>query len=352
MSEKNSSFTSGREADSGRLGREITSDLDALGRRSSREFPTLDATVRSVRQKNHESMKEATFMSSIRGSKARPLLITASVIAVVVIALLAVPIPYDKTVGHDVTLKLDATALNQSQVMAIAKELKTQLGVDQVKVGILSENGRRSYEMMATVPTGTGVHPERVAEAFASNLEASGFRATAEVTPKVERVSTTVYAYAQGQVIEISMDGKSSEQIAAEIRQALFDAGVSMAEVSVDVTDNPDGTQEVRIEVEAECEDSDPCEDHPQIRLTKEGESLGGELEDCTVRVKKLAGDDGTQLIVEVTKDGQTIEAEVGNIDEMSDAELASEIETALSQQGVSASVDVVNGRIEIQLDQ
>lgn len=352
MSERESSFASGRDLDPDRLEREIVADLQALENRSSRGFPTLDATVRSLRQKNHESMKEATFMSSILGSRGRPLLITTSLIAILVVGLLTVPIPYDKTVGHDVTLKLDATALNQSQVMAVAKELKSQLGVEQVKVGILNENGNRSYEMMATVPTGTGVHPERVAEAFASNLEASGHRVSTEVVPRIERVSTTVYAYAQGQVIEISMDGKSSDEIAAEIRQALFDAGVSMAEVSVDVTDNPDGTQEVRIEVEAGCDDDDPCEDRPQIRLTKEGEALEGEGEECSVRVKKLAEDDGTRLVVEVTKNGQAFEAEVSNVDDMSDAQLASEIENALAQQGVSSNVDVVNGKIEIQLDQ
>ena len=41
----------------------------------------------------------------------------------------------------------------------------------------------------------------------------------------------------------------------------------------------------------------------------------------------------------------------MANPDDMSDSELASEIETVLAQQGVAAQVSVVDGRIEIQLD-
>jgi type IV pilus biogenesis protein CpaD/CtpE len=275
------------------------------------------------------------------------------VIAVLVIALLAVPIPYNKTVGHDITLKIDGAGIDQSHVMAIAKELKSQLEADQVQIGILAENGGRSYELRANVPTGTGINPKQVVDAFASNLEELGHSVATEVSPIVERTSTTLYAYAQGQVIEISMDGKSSAEIEEEIRQALFTAGVTMAQVSVDVTENPDGTEEVRIEVEAECADSNPCDEHPTIRLTKEGAALDGDFQDVAVRIKKLAADDGTTtLVAEIVRDGQPVEVEVADADNMSDMELASALENALAQEGVSAQVDIVDGKIEIKLDQ
>lgn len=353
MSEHESSSTSGREADIGRLEHKISNDLHALGKRSASEFPTLDTTVQSLRQEDLESKKEGTFMSSLRAGRSRPILITASVIAVLVIALLTVPIPYSKTVGHDVTLRIDGAGLDQSQVMAIAKELKSHLEADQVQVGILAENGNRSYELKANVPTGIGINPARVADAFASNLENLGHSVATEINPVVERTSTTLYAYAQGQVIEISMDGKSSAEIEEEIRQALLASGVTMAQVHVEVNENPDGTEEVRIEVEAECDDSDPCNEHPMIRLTKEGAELDGDFQDVAVRIKKLVKDDGpTSLVAEIVRDGQPVEVEVADADNLSDMELASALESALAQEGVSAQVDIVDGKIEIKLDQ
>ena len=351
MSKKESSFTSGRDSDSGRLEPKIATDLEALARRSAREFPTLDATVLSLRQKNPESKKEATFMSTIRTSKARPLLISASLIAVAVIALLAVPIPYDRTVGHDVTLKLDDSKLGQAQVIALAKEMKSRLGVDAVQVGAVTEGVGRSYELTAMVPISNGISPRRIVEAFASNLNAAGQHTTTEVSPRKERASTTVYALAHDSVIEISTDGKSAEQLEEEIRQALLSAGVTMAEV--DVVNDSDGHQKVTIKVEREVEGgeegaSEEC--CPQIVLTSEGEPLDGQGEEVAVRIKKLADESGTRLIVEVVRAGQTVTAEVANPDGMSDEELASEIESALAQQGITANVSVIDGRIDCEL--
>ena len=290
-------------------------------------------------------------MSSLRASKARPLLISASVIAVVVVALLAVPIPYDKTVGHDITLKLEGSTLEQPQIMALAKQMKSQLGVDAVRVGLITDGGSRNYELTATVPIKNGIRPGRVVEAFASNLEAAGHRVTADVSPRTERVSTTVYALAHDSAIEISTDGKSEGQLEEEIRQALLSAGLTMAEV--DVTNGPDGAQKVIIRAEREAENEgeanfDEC--CPQIVLTSEGEPLNGQGEEIAIRIKKLADDGGTRLIVEVVRSGQTVTAEVANPDGMSDAQLASEIESALSRQGIQAQVSVVNGRIDCEL--
>ena len=88
------------------------------------------------------------------------------------------------------------------------------------------------------------------------------------------------------------------------------------------------------------------------IRLTKEGAALDGDFQDVSVRIKKLEEDDGTiKLIAEILRDGQQIEVEVPDVENMSDMELASALQDALAQEGVSAQVDIVGGKIQIELD-
>jgi len=155
-------------------------------------------------------------------------------------------------------------------------------------------------------------------------------------------------AYAFDQIINISVDGKSSAALEQEIRDRLAQAGVPDAQVSV--TDAPQGGREIKMTVERQQDaaSATPPEPMPQVVLTKNGAPLAGG-EGLAVKVQKKKMDGVTSLTVDVTSDGKAGRAEVSNSDTMSDAALANAISTQLQQQGLNVKVTVAAGKISIE---
>ena len=186
-----------------------------------------------------------------------------------------------------------------------------------------------------------------MARGFAGALQAKGYRAAVLVTPRVERVSGSVYAMARDQVIRISTDGKSAGELEAEIRDRLLEAGVPDPEVRV--TDE-EGRRRIEVTSKVETDDASRAPEEPiapRIILTKDGQDMPAG-EGCEVRAKKIRTEAGVTLTVDVTWRESTAQAVVENSDALGDARLAASIESQLRAAGMDVTVHVQDSEIEV----
>lgn len=338
----------------------VEADLAAWKRVSAREVPSLEQTMQTVRSRAAE--EEAAplrtklwreIMSSFALLKSRPGLAALAVAVVLVIAALVVPVSYSRVTGHDVSLTLaagaggaaGAGAPSQTELASIAKSLKARVGAPHVAVEMMEENGGVKYVLHAATSERSRAKVALEAEGFARELAAKSIAASVAVSPVVEQVRYPVAAYAWDQIIQISIDGKSSSQLQAEIQQRLAAAGVTGAQVSV--TDAPNGGHEVNVKVQRVADGSTPPNaPEPELVLTKGGVPLSGGFQ---VRVKKeKRSGSGTELVIDVTSDTKTATVDIPNSDSMSDTQLAAAIQSQLQAKGILATVSVTNGEIKI----
>ncbi len=123
------------------------------------------------------------------------------------------------------------------------------------------------------------------------------------------------------------------------------------AEVTVE--EDADGGRRVLIEAKAESDQPGSGEMlEPTIVLTSNGQPLS-QQEDAkrtTCRVLKKMEDSGAVLAIEVTTDSRETAIEIPNPETYSDSDLASEIESRLFAEGISAEVTVQDGRVELSV--
>jgi len=337
----------------------VEADLAALKRVSARDVPSLEHTMHSIRSRAAEEARTPLrtkiwreIMSSFILLKNRPGLAALAVAAVVVIAMLVVPVSYSRVTGHDVSLTLaggarGAAAPTSAEIATIAESLKARLGVPHVAVEA-REGGASGtkYVFHAATSERSRAKVALEAEGFARELAAKSIAASVSVSPRVEQVRYPVAAYAWDQIIQISIDGKSASQLQSEIQQRLAAAGVSDAQVSV--TDAPNGGHEVNVNVRKVADGSTPMSSlaEPEIVLTKGGVPLTGGFQ---VRVKKeRRSGSGTELVIDVTSGGKAATVDVQNSDSMTDSQLSAAIQSQLQAKGINATVTVTNGEIKI----
>ncbi|MGH7726352.1 MAG: hypothetical protein ACREOU_13070 [Candidatus Eiseniibacteriota bacterium] len=337
---------------------QVREDLKALRSATESNVPALPHVIARARSGASAGAKAVDpwrerFMKTVVNGKSRPWLATAGVAVFVALALLVVPVSYERTTGHQVTLSVSGASLDGGQAGIIAKELKSALEASSVMAAVESENGAESVSFVATVPGGSAANLTKVAQAFAHSLDERGYTASAEVRATKERVSGNVYAFARDRVIQIPIEGKDAAQLEAEIRQQLAAAGITDAVVSV--TDEPlNGRTARKVTVEAHKErhasGAELETNHdavPQIVLTKDGQPLAGQ--GASVRVMKTRSASGVTLKVEAEVNGQTTTTEIPNADTMSDAEIASALEAKFREAGINARVTVTGGKIDVQ---
>jgi hypothetical protein len=277
-------------------------------------------------------------------ARKHPVWITALSTAAVLLVVFLFPISFDRTVGHDVSMKLEGAALDPARIAALGREIQTQLGVDELALTAHASSGAASYTLTTRVPANQGAQARRVADAFAKALAPQGLEVTFSVTPRVERVSGSMAAYAADRVIRIETEGKSAEQIGAEIRTALEQAGFGPVEVSVS---DEAGQRRVEVRAEREGPAGDPPQEMPQIVVGDEG----ADPERTAVQMRRIKDDSGaTSIRVNVTVGGRDTEVTIPNVDSMSDLALESEIERQLSTAGLSnVDVTVRDGKIDVE---
>lgn len=280
-------------------------------------------------------------MSAVTITKRHPWLATGLAALALALVLLAVPISYERTTGHQVSLTI-AGALEPARLGPIADQFKAALGAGPVTVRI--ENG--STVLSAFLPTGSHASPA-LAQAFAKELSAKGYQATASSEAVKEKTSGNVYAFAADQVIRIEGTNKTAAQLESEIRQRLTEAGVPDAQVSV--TDEPNG-RKVEINVERHADGAAAAgrqSSVPTIQITKNGVPVDGEA--LEIRVQKMRDAAGTVTMkVEAVQGARTATATIKNPDSLGDAGLAAEIQRQLSAQGITGRIVVQNGKISV----
>ena len=319
---------------------EVDRDLRSLHAMTSERLASLDTHVHAARDR---AERERRFMTGFRWVRW-----TAATAAVVALALLLIPVSYNTTTGQDVALTFSAPGLSGQDVNDLAGKFKDAIAADAVKLTAEAGDQGVTYTVNGFVPKDSHRDANAITKAFTDVLNSKGYVSSASVTPHMERVSGSVYAMAMNQVIRIETDGKTASQLEAEIRDQLLSAGVPNPEVSV--TDS-DGKREVKVIAKAESHDhSQPLPDisEPTIVLTKNGQEVS-DANSCQVKVKKIKNETGAmQLTVDVTYKGQTSQAVIDNADQMSDAAVASAIESQLRAAGFDLKVTMNDGQIEV----
>jgi type IV pilus biogenesis protein CpaD/CtpE len=319
-------------------------DLKALRSVTERERPDPEQTMRAARLRadSGRGTRKEWLMSAVTVSQRRPWLATAFAVVALALVLLAVPVSYERTIGHQVNLTI-AGALEPAQVGPIAREFQAALGVDHVSARL--ENG--ATVLGAFLPTSSRSFSPALAQAFAKELSAKGYQAKASTEAVKEKTSGNVYAYALNQVIKVESNGKTAAQLESEIRQQLAQAGVQDAHVSV--TDDAGG-RKVEVNVQRQCNGSSPpCDGQavPQLQITKNGVPMGGQ--GLELRIEKMKSAEGMVMKVEAIDGSRTATATVKNPDSLGDAGLAAEIQRQLSAQGITARVTVQDGKVSIE---
>ena len=330
----------------GALPAELDDDLRALREVTARDLPRLAGSVSHVRTDRAAgaTLGGNPLMTIAAWSMRHPWPATGGFAAALVAVLLAVPLSYERTTGQHVSLTLTGTS-DVSRVRRIAGELERVLGVRHMAMRTTGAADGAAFTLEVFVAGRSGADTRARAGALAKELTARGYGAVATVTPRRERVSGSVYAYARDVVIRIRTDGKSDEQIAAEISQRLAEAGIANAEVSVSRKDHE---QEITI---AAPRGSDanapggPC--NIDVELTQDGRSPRDGM--LLQSLRRAPGGGPAFHMGLVDSDGRTATVDVPNPGALSDSALAAEIMAQLRRAGFDLRVQVTNGKPEIQ---
>lgn len=289
-------------------------------------------------------------MAGIRRLRGRPALTTIMGTAIMAAAMLVVPISYQQTIGHEVLLTVSGPSLNDDTARRVAGELKSALEAEDVTLAAApaapvemkispasspsnpgtaappvkeaspAAPAKPRYELTARVPSPSRVNVEAAAAAFVRVLAERGMDAEVGIATLREEVSGNVYAMALDKAIEIRINraGKSVDELAAEIRAQLEDAGLPNPHVKV----SEDGEM-MKIAVTA-CGDDLPCEELPEINLSFDGMDMD-------------------------SPNARTIA--VRRTPDMTDEDVIAEVTRQLREQGVDAEVTIVDGRIQIEIN-
>lgn len=302
-------------------GKAMHDDLEALRAATARDLPSLDRTLREASAARRGlRAREDLLVTTFRKMKMRPLLSTALAGGAVAAALLLVPVSYQSTIGHTVTLSLELPARDPEVMRETARALKAAVGADQVRV-IMEGEGAPAARFVAESPVRSAAQVEAAAEACVRALGSRGLRASHQVAPRRERVSGNVYAMAGQRMIELTIrrEGRTPAEIEADIVAQLEAAGVSGA--SVQVSQDGDRT---RIEIRKEGPGEEGGEEQLQMQVQLEGgDAAGTPLH--MIRVEKTPG--------------------------MTDADVRAEVERQMRELGLEGEVSVQDGRIEIRCE-
>ncbi len=241
----------------------LGSDLRALSEQSRLNLPTIDRTAQRLRKHNRRRSEEDSIMKVLHSLKGHPAMATVLGIAIVAAVLLAVPISYTKTTGYRATLEIaDAAGVD---ISAVAAEFGKALDTENVMV----RAGVGGAKISATLPARAPVTIDGIASGFARALTEKGVPATAGVVRLTERVTGNVYAMAANEIIEIRVnsEGKTDEEIEADIRAQIEAAGLEACLVDVET-----GNGEKRIEIGIEQRLDDGSAEGPMpVKITIDG---------------------------------------------------------------------------------
>lgn len=270
-------------------------------------------------------------MSVAQSVRRRPLAAGALGVVALAAALLVVPISYQHTVGYSVQLSAHVPAGQTPALQKIAAELAKAVGATNVSTS--AGGAGQQIAFAADVPMRARAEVNARAQAFAHELTMRGFSSTAVVTPRTERVSGSVYAYAADTVKEIRVNatGMSDEQIASEIKTQLEAQGFSQPNVEVSTTgdkrqvkvtlsktsETSDGQEPApivapNITVTDDNKKSDSTTEEKRIELKLDHSDVAGKTDDeIKALVEQKLRDQGITNAVVTVKDGKVVNIEI-----------------------------------------
>lgn len=328
-------------------------DFRELESTTNRDRPALEDTMRAARNRRPAPSREGLLMSTIRSMKGRPWLAAGVAGSLAVLAMLVIPISYQRTTGYRVAVSLSGPNLEMETVAGIAQQMKSLLQVEHVRLEAQHSGAGPRFELSASVPAKSGEHATAVARGFAGELGALGYAASAKAEPIREQVSGNVYAFARDRVIEIHTDGKSASQLETEIRQKLAEAGIANTQVSVTGEGTGDDHR-LKVKIESKQQSFDPKTaaeaEHviPRLVLQRNGAPIEGNA--FSVEARKMKRHDGAlTLVFEVTQDSRKATATVADANAKTDDAIRSEVESQLRQAGLDVIVTVTAGEVEVK---
>jgi hypothetical protein len=283
--------------------RSLAGDLDALRAMTSRDLPPLASTLTSTisaRGQAPTALPGGIFMNALHNAKMRPWLATALGTAAVALVLLFIPVSYDRLIGSELTLRLGSAEIAPGALREIASDLRTKLGAEEIRVEADPAGGTT---LTAEIPDASWRRVSSLAVDYTRGLAGRGIQAAPHVRPRFEKVHGNVYA-AIGNLAEIRIqtEGKSNQEIAAEIRSQLLAAGLADATVEVN---RQDGHTQIMIGVSKTAAGDEgageECCSIPRITLDGE-EPADPQTPRCEIRVKRTEGMTDQQVIDDVTR--------------------------------------------------
>jgi hypothetical protein len=295
----------------------IAHDLDALRAVTARDLPSLETCARRIAAR--ADSREGIFMTTVEKLARRPLRATAAIAAAIAVALLFIPIPYERTAGQDVSITIASDAganlAAGGDLRPIADAFRTATGAEQIRV-----LAGGTTTLTARLPDRSRSEATAIARTFTRELAAKGLPATFEVTPWREKVSGNVYAQASARWREIRVDtqGRSEGEIEKDVVAQLERMGFT--------------TSEVTFKRQA---------GQNELRMHAEGQSGGEKIETHVVR----KGNGPEDAVAVPLPDPARLKG-------MTDEQIKAEIERELKAQGIeNAQVIVSGGKVEVKAE-
>ncbi len=240
--------------------------------------------------------------------------------------LLVIPISYERTTGHTVTMDLAIPNYHDGQIQTLANELADVLEATELRIEPrLGHEGQ--FALIASTDSKSGPYVKRVSNAFAAAVGERGIDAEASIEPVRTEISSNAYAFGRECVLRLSLDtaGRFEDEIEEDIRQQIIASG---------------------------------CCDNPQVSYSDQGavKIISIENEDGTsaciggLTMETLNGNFELEFDGEATGDIHMIKME--ELDGLTDADKAEAIKRILSEQGLDwSSVTVEDGLVDIKVE-
>jgi hypothetical protein len=236
--------------------------------------PTPFSIIRSqvaMRQNNKEISIMAKTTEILTGHGRLSLGIGLGVLALILFV--AVPFPYQRTIGYSVSVSGAPGNISNGDM---AKTLNA-LGQEQASVQVMTNGAGYDYRV-SDLPD-----QDAAREVGAAIVTLAGATTSPVIAPIIETVSASLYAQARERVVQIEVDGegKTDDQIKAEIESKLAAQGLSPAFIFVK-TGN-DGKREIKLEI---AESGDSSAHRPQTTIEIDGRGKTDEQIQAEVKAK------------------------------------------------------------------
>jgi hypothetical protein len=231
----------------------------AVSRNEREADPTPLSVVRAkvaMRQHRKESSIMARFAETLLGHRRWAMGIGLGVLAL--IFFVAVPFPYQRTVGYSVAINGAPGNIADGDL----GKAMAALGYEQAPVRVLATGAGFDYQI-SNLPD-----MKAAREVGAAIVSLAGATGAPQITPIVETVSASLFAQARERKVTIEVDGegKTDDQIKAEIESKLAAQGLAPAFVFVKT--DPDGKRNIRLEI---AEEGDSAKGGPQTTIEIDG---------------------------------------------------------------------------------